>query len=296
MSCCAVNLHFEQLHKLYQLKMPKKIASLRKFAKAPASKQQLKKRPREFSLKPTDEEISSDDDGSDNDRRMESESESEEESAEAKRKRLAKEYLVSMKHTGSDESGSDDEDDHDEISSRLRKDRLESAGRFYRTIAANTEDINDRIVSRKNLNGHNASITCLVVSTDEKLLFSGSKDNSIILWNLEDGSKRVLKPRWNHDGRAESKSKDGEVLCLALSTDNRFLASGGRDNVIRIFDRQSDYAEVHVFKHHRDAVTGLAFRRDSHTLFSSSLDRCLKHWDLDQMGYLETMFGHQVCV
>ena len=45
---------------------------------------------------------------------------------------------------------------------------------------------------------------------------------------------------------------------------------------------------------HRDAVTCLSFRRDSYSLFSGSLDRCLKHWDLNEMGYLETMFGHQV--
>ncbi len=37
----------------------------------------------------------------------------------------------------------------------------------------------------------------------------------------------------------------------------------------------------------------LKFRRDSYDLYSGSLDRCIKHWDIAQMGYVETLFGHQ---
>ena len=64
--------------------------------------------------------------------------------------------------------------------------------------------------------------------------------------------------------------------------------------MIRIFDGRAGYAQVQELKGHRDAVTSLCFRMDSYTLFSGSLDRCLKHWDLNEMAYIETMFGHQV--
>ncbi len=37
----------------------------------------------------------------------------------------------------------------------------------------------------------------------------------------------------------------------------------------------------------------LIFRRDSYDLYSGSLDRCIKHWNIAQMGYVETLFGHQ---
>ena len=30
----------------------------------------------------------------------------------------------------------------------------------------------------------------------------------------------------------------------------------------------------------------------SFQLFSGSFDRCIKHWNIDQMGYVETLYGH----
>jgi ribosomal RNA-processing protein 9 len=83
------------------------------------------------------------------------------------------------------------------------------------------------------------------------------------------------------------------VLSVAVSTDGKFVASGGRDNLVRIYDSRTNN-EIKALSGHRDAVTCLAFKRDSPSLFSGSLDRCIKHWDLQEMGYLETLFGHQV--
>ncbi len=44
---------------------------------------------------------------------------------------------------------------------------------------------------------------------------------------------------------------------------------------------------------HRDVVTGLAFREGTHTLISSSYDRTLKLWSLDDSMYVDTLYGHQ---
>jgi ribosomal RNA-processing protein 9 len=62
---------------------------------------------------------------------------------------------------------------------------------------------------------------------------------------------------------------------VAVSTDRKYLASGGRDNMIRIYDTRLDSAkaEVQAFSGHRDAVTSLAFQKDSYSLFSGSNDR-----------------------
>jgi len=35
------------------------------------------------------------------------------------------------------------------------------------------------------------------------------------------------------------------------------------------------------------------FRQASHQLFSCSFDRSVKVWDVDQLVYVETLFGHQ---
>ncbi len=47
------------------------------------------------------------------------------------------------------------------------------------------------------------------------------------------------------------------------------------------------------FRQHRDGVTSLAFRKGSNQLFSASQDRCVKVWNVDQMSYMDTLFGHQ---
>lgn len=44
---------------------------------------------------------------------------------------------------------------------------------------------------------------------------------------------------------------------------------------------------------HKDAVTCLAFREGTHELYSGSLDRSIKLWSLDDMAYVDTLFGHQ---
>lgn len=40
-------------------------------------------------------------------------------------------------------------------------------------------------------------------------------------------------------------------------------------------------------------MTGLVFRKNTHTLYSCSKDRSVKVWSLDEMAYVETMYGHQ---
>lgn len=68
------------------------------------------------------------------------------------------------------------------------------------------------------------------------------------------------------------QSSAAEILSVAVSTDGKYLASGGRDCLVRIYDTRISQ-EIKAFSGHRDAVTAMAFRRDSCSLFTGSLDR-----------------------
>lgn len=46
---------------------------------------------------------------------------------------------------------------------------------------------------------------------------------------------------------------------------------------------------LQTFKGHRDIVTSLVFRKDTHDLYSASRDRSVKIWSLDEMAYVETL-------
>jgi ribosomal RNA-processing protein 9 len=129
-------------------------------------------------------------------------------------------------------------------------------------------------------------------------------------FDTETGVKTYLRQKWRRSTHGDHQASEGEILAVAVSTDGKYVASGGRDSLVRIFDARTN-SEIKSLSGHRDAVTCLAFRRDSPSLFSGSLDRfvtlmvitltsfvslhrCIKHWDMNEMGYLETLFGHQV--
>ena len=82
-----------------------------------------------------------------------------------------------------------------------------------------------------------------------------------------------MRPRWKRKTHKEAQSHESEVLSIAVSSDGRYLAAGGRDKKVRIFDARSKDAEVAAFEGHRDAITSLCFKEDSYTLYSVALDR-----------------------
>jgi ribosomal RNA-processing protein 9 len=141
------------------------------------------------------------------------------------------------------------------------------------------------------------AVTSVAMPSDESAVYSGSKDNAVLCWDVETGTRRsTLRRPWTHRDGAGKPALAGEVLAVAVSPDGRFVVSGGRDNVVRVYDPRQAAAEVRALTGHRDAVTALCFRggEGSLALVSGSLDRTLKHWDLaGDMGYVETLFGHQ---
>lgn len=83
-----------------------------------------------------------------------------------------------------------------------------------------------------------------------------------------------------------------DILKVAASQDGKFVATGGKDGRIVIWD-PTTMKVLRVFKQHRDAVNGLVFRRGTNQLYSCSSDRTIKLWSLDELSYVETLFGHQ---
>lgn len=48
----------------------------------------------------------------------------------------------------------------------------------------------------RHMRGHKLSPTCVVLSPDDTTAFSGSKDNSIIRWDVETGKRVTMLPHW----------------------------------------------------------------------------------------------------
>lgn len=223
---------------------------------------------------------------------------------------------------GNDDAGEDDEDDwktegdssqrgitgeRDDVaitkavSQRLYDDVREAKGKLYRECAEVLLTCETSEVSSTFHRGHDKAPTCVCISHDERSAWTGSKDCSIVRWDVETG-KRVSRYQGGPVTKTDRKRDGGkaihacghsdEVLAVACTTDGRYLASGGRDATIRLWDTRTDQL-LDTFKGHRDIVSCLSFQDYSHTLFSGSHDRTVKIWNMTERMYVDTLFGHQ---
>lgn len=263
----------------------------------------------------------------------------EEETADSKRLRMAREYLdkLEAQESSSEEGESDDSDDDDgesdddgapvdKVGRRIAKERLRKSGLLQSRIAdsvlegiqsmqssiANStpqEDKSDAEACAKlwidakyvtYLRGHDLTPTCVTLSKQGTKAFSGAKDGSVIMWNVEDGKKTTILPAIKDPYAANLNDRnEREILAIATSDDDRYLAIGGRDNCVRIFDTRTlgkssnASSPLTTMEGHKKPVTALAFRSRSLDLYSGSEDRCIRRYDLNAMTYVETLYGHQ---
>jgi ribosomal RNA-processing protein 9 len=92
----------------------------------------------------------------------------------------------------------------------------------------------------------------------------------------------------------EGQGHSDEVWALTVSSDGKYLVSGGKDRRICVWSLESGQTRfVKALGGHKDSITALRFRTGSHDLFSASSDRTLKLFDVSQLSYVETFFGHQ---
>ena len=85
------------------------------------------------------------------------------------------------------------------------------------------------------MKGHKAAITRLEWTADNKSVVTGSKDCSLIKWDLESQSKLFFRGR-KFDRSQQNGGHYDEVLCAAISPSGKYLVSGGKDRIVRVWD------------------------------------------------------------
>lgn len=230
-----------------------------------------------------------------------SDSENEGETAAERRLRLATRYLENVKEQVQ-EVGFNAEDVDREIllERRLREDVAEAKGKVYRTIAG---ELAPEKASHTLFRGNTLATTS--VATCAPFAYTVHKDRTLVKWRLQDlpanqfpqttkkKPKKQAPPRRQPDkvlSRQGDRTKaakhknyqghTGEILCVAASEDGQYVVTGGSDRRLIIHDAKT-LKPLRVFTHHRDAVTGLAFRRGTNQLYTASKDRTVKVWSLE---------------
>lgn len=233
-------------------------------------------------------------------------SSSEDEDAAARRTKLAARYLENTRKEilaeGFDAKDIDDELLAERMGERLKEDTAESKGKVYRWIA------DDYI-----LNGcrhgrfSNGSGVLTGVAVCHPFVYTVSKDARLSKWeirgsNASDGEhmdwstkpKLVGSVKGDRSRKRDNKynGHTAEIYCVAASSDGKFVATGGKDRKLVVWDAVT-LKPLRSFAHHRDAVMSLCFRRGTNQLFTVSRDRTVKIWSLNELAYIETLYGHQ---
>ncbi|MDJ0734727.1 MAG: TIR domain-containing protein [Nostocaceae cyanobacterium] len=130
------------------------------------------------------------------------------------------------------------------------------------------------------LNKHKSTVNSIAFSPDGKTIASASDDNTIKLWNLQEGKE--LKTLRGH--------KD-VVSSVAFTPDGKTIASASNDKTIKLWNLQGQLLKT--LKGHTDVVSSVAFTPDGKTIASVSNDNTIKFWNLQEGKEFKTLKGKE---
>ncbi len=130
---------------------------------------------------------------------------------------------------------------------------------------------------RDTFEGHRGKVLSVRFSPDGRLLASGSTDNTLRLWSVQQSA--LLRTMQGHPF---------PILSLAFSPNNQLIATGSDDGIVRIW-RVSNGSLLHNLQGHGGWVNKVVFSPDGNSLASGSDDFTVRQWRVSDGSLLRVI-------
>ncbi|CAD8140681.1 unnamed protein product [Paramecium octaurelia] len=121
---------------------------------------------------------------------------------------------------------------------------------------------NGKINMPQNLGNHDDWVNCIIYSKQQEAFFSGSDDETIRIWKLQNNSWTSSKPFKKH-----------KVYSLLLNSKEDQLFSGGNDHQIIVWKvnlKMNELILVYELSKHKDSVLSMSLNQSENILVSCS--------------------------
>jgi WD40 repeat protein len=128
--------------------------------------------------------------------------------------------------------------------------------------------------------GHSNQVLALAWSLDGRRIASGSRDNTVQVWDATDGRNVFIYRGHSHF-----------VNTVAWSPDGQHIASGSEDGVVQVWDAANG-GNIFIYRGHASVVSALAWSHNGRRIASGSDDQTVQVWDAVDGGNVYTYRRH----
>lgn len=132
----------------------------------------------------------------------------------------------------------------------------------------------------KTLQGHSADVFGVSFSPDNKLIASGSHDNTVKIWDIERGECIHTLTGHHH-----------LTFSVAFSPDGKMVASGSFDKTVKLWNVETG-EEIRTLQRHEGQIRAVAFSPDGTVIASASEDNTIKIWETATGKRIQNLTSH----
>lgn len=140
----------------------------------------------------------------------------------------------------------------------------------------------------KSLSGHSHQIFAVAFSHKGDKLVSGASDCKILLWDQKviwESNPEKRKPFLTLLGHKD------RIRCVTFSPNDLFLASGGFDRTVRLWNITEQKC-INILKGHSNTIWSTAFNYDGSIVASGSDDKTIRLWDFQSGKPISVLKEH----